>query len=52
VQMAAEAGAGHGRAEERYVTVVRYPQGLPDGWAGVEAVALVCREREVGERRA
>lgn len=46
--MAAEVGGGHGRAEERYVTVVEHPEGLPDGWAGVGAVALVCREREVG----
>lgn len=46
--MAAEVGGGHGRAEERYVTVVEDPEGLPDGWAGVGAVALVCREREVG----
>ena len=48
--MAAEVGDGHGRAEERYVTVVESPEGLPDGWAGVGAVALVCREREVGGR--
>ena len=46
--MAAETGTGHGRAEERYVTVVENPEGLPDGWAGVGAVALVCREREAG----
>jgi predicted transposase YbfD/YdcC len=45
--MAGEAGAGHGRAEERYVTVVRDPEGLPPGWAGVGAAALVCRERQV-----
>jgi predicted transposase YbfD/YdcC len=45
--MAAEAGEGHGRVEERYVTVVRNPAGLPSGWAGVGAVALVCRERQV-----
>jgi predicted transposase YbfD/YdcC len=45
--MASEVGAGHGREEERYVTVVQNPDGLPDGWAGVGAVALVCRERRV-----
>ena len=47
---AAAVGAGHGRAEERYITVVENPAGLPDGWAGVGAVALVCRERQVGGR--
>ncbi|AMV28893.1 Transposase DDE domain protein [Gemmata sp. SH-PL17] len=41
--MAAEAGVGHGREEERYVTVVQDP----DGWSDVGAVALVCRERRV-----
>jgi len=45
--MAGETGAGHGREEERYVTVVQDPDGLPDGWADVGAVALVCRERQV-----
>jgi predicted transposase YbfD/YdcC len=45
--MASEAGEGHGRVEERYVTVVRSPGGLPGGWADVGAVALVCRERQV-----
>jgi predicted transposase YbfD/YdcC len=45
--MAAAVGAGHGREEERYVTVVRDPDGLPDGWTDVGAVALVCRERQV-----
>ena len=46
--MAAEADTGHGRVEERYVTVVRSPKGLPDGWADVGAVVMVGREREVG----
>jgi predicted transposase YbfD/YdcC len=46
----AEEGEAHGRSEERYVTVVRDPQGLPKGWAGVGAVALVCRERQVAGR--
>jgi len=49
--MAGEVGAGHGREEERYVTVVRDPDGLPDGWKDVGSVALVCRERQVnGEK--
>jgi predicted transposase YbfD/YdcC len=43
--MAAEVGAAHGREEERYVTVVENPDGLPGGWKGVGSVALVCRER-------
>ncbi|AMV26744.1 hypothetical protein VT84_20255 [Gemmata sp. SH-PL17] len=30
-----------------YVTVVQDPDGLPDGWSDVGAVALVCRERRV-----
>ena len=45
--MASEVGAGHGREEERYVTVVQDPEGLPDGWADVGAVAVVGRERRV-----
>ena len=44
--MASEAGAAHGRSEERYVTVVEDPEGLPGGWADVGSVALVCRERQ------
>jgi predicted transposase YbfD/YdcC len=38
---------GHGRHEERYVTVVRNPQGLPPEWKDVGAVVMVGREREV-----
>lgn len=38
---------GHGRHEERYVTVIRNPEGLPDGWPDVAAVVQVNREREV-----
>jgi predicted transposase YbfD/YdcC len=49
--MAAEVGAAHGREEERYVTVVQDPDGLPDGWADVGSVALVCRERRVTGRK-
>jgi predicted transposase YbfD/YdcC len=46
--MAAAVGDGHGRAEERYVTVVENPKGLPSGWADVGAVVMVGRERQVG----
>lgn len=42
---------GHGRHEERYVTVIYDPTGLPPEWPGVAAVVLVGREREVGGRR-
>src|SRR5262249_45252371 len=35
---------GHGRHEERYVTVIRDPQGLPAGWPDVRAVVVVGRE--------
>src|SRR5262249_29942455 len=38
---------GHGRHEERYVTVLQDPEGLPEGWEGVAAVVLVSRERAV-----
>ncbi len=38
---------GHGRHEERYVTVVYDPDGLPPGWPDVAAVVLVGRERSV-----
>ncbi|WP_157469562.1 hypothetical protein [Gemmata sp. SH-PL17] len=48
--MTSEVGAGHGR-DERYVTVVQNPAGLPDGWTDVGAVALVCRERAVNGTR-
>ena len=42
---------GHGRHEERYVTVVYEPSGLPSEWPDVAAVVQVNREREVrGER--
>jgi predicted transposase YbfD/YdcC len=46
--MAEAVGDGHGRREERYVTVIRDPTGLPAEWAGVGSVVLVSREREVG----
>ncbi|WP_337177746.1 ISAs1 family transposase [Paludisphaera sp.] len=38
---------GHGRHEERYVTVIHDPDGLPPGWPDVAAVVLVGRERAV-----
>jgi predicted transposase YbfD/YdcC len=42
---------GHGRHEERYVTVIYEPAGLPAEWPDVAAVVQVNREREVrGER--
>src|SRR5262249_1564740 len=43
---------GHGRHEERYVTVLQDPEGLPQGWADVAAVVLVSRERAVGGENA
>jgi predicted transposase YbfD/YdcC len=38
---------GHGRQEERYVTVIYDPPGLPEGWPDVRAVVYVARERVV-----
>lgn len=43
--------AGHGRAEERYVTVISDPRGLPSGWPDVAAVVQVNRTRDVGGKR-
>src|SRR4051794_31048508 len=43
---------GHGRHEERYVTVIYEPTGLPADWPEVAAVVQVNREREVGGERA
>jgi predicted transposase YbfD/YdcC len=37
----------HGRVEERYVTVIRNPEGLPEDWAMAKAIVQVNREREV-----
>jgi predicted transposase YbfD/YdcC len=37
----------HGRREERYVTVIEDPQGLPDDWLDVAAIIQVNREREM-----
>jgi predicted transposase YbfD/YdcC len=42
---------GHGRHEERYVTVVRDTGGLPGGWPDVRAVVMVSRERQVNGGR-
>jgi predicted transposase YbfD/YdcC len=42
--------AGHGRAEERYVTVIADPAGLPAGWPDVAAVVQVNRERTADGR--
>jgi predicted transposase YbfD/YdcC len=42
---------GHGRHEERYVTVIYDPVGLPPEWRDVAAVVLVGREREVKGQR-
>jgi predicted transposase YbfD/YdcC len=38
---------GHGRHEERYVTVIHDPTGLPADWPDATAVVQVNREREV-----
>jgi len=38
---------GHGRHEERYVTVITNPQGLPEEWTGLTTVVQVNRERMV-----
>jgi predicted transposase YbfD/YdcC len=46
--MSGEVEDGHGRHEERYVTVIYDPAGLPGDWPDVAAVVLVGREREVG----
>ena len=43
---------GHGRHEERYVTVIKNPEGLPGGWKDVGAVVVVGREREVKGKNA
>jgi predicted transposase YbfD/YdcC len=50
--MSESAENGHGRHEERYVTVIRDPDGLPGGWTDVGAVVVVGRERTVGGKNA
>ena len=42
---------GHGRREERYVTVIADPAGLPSDWPDAAAVVRVNRVREVGGTR-
>ena len=42
---------GHGRHEERYVTVIHRPTGLPPEWPDAAAVVQVNREREVDGHR-
>jgi predicted transposase YbfD/YdcC len=39
---------GHGRHEERYVTVIHDPTGLPADWPDAATVVQVNREREAG----
>jgi predicted transposase YbfD/YdcC len=51
-RMAATVEDGHGRHEERYVTVIPNPAGLPEEWADVGAVVMVGREREAKGRNA
>jgi predicted transposase YbfD/YdcC len=41
----------HGRHEERYVTVISDPEGIPADWPDVAAVVEVDRERDVGGKR-
>jgi predicted transposase YbfD/YdcC len=50
--MHATAESGHGRDEERYVTVIYDPQGLPAEWPDVAAVVLVGRERKADGKNA
>ena len=50
--MTATVEDGHGRHEERYVTVVRDPEGLPSAWADARAVVMVGRERAVAGKNA
>jgi len=40
---------GHGRREERTVSVIYDPVGLPPNWTDVAAVVMVGRERKVGD---
>jgi predicted transposase YbfD/YdcC len=44
----AEVEAGRGRHEERYVTAIADPAGLPADWPDVAAVVQVNRERTAG----
>lgn len=47
VSQHATSDRGHGRDEERYVTVIRHPHGLPEDWPQAAAIVQVNREREV-----
>jgi predicted transposase YbfD/YdcC len=46
----ASSDAKHGRIEERYVTVIENPQGLPTDWRDLAAIVQVNRERSVNGR--
>ncbi|AMV25856.1 Transposase DDE domain protein [Gemmata sp. SH-PL17] len=50
--MRASVEDGHGRHEERYVTVIKSPEGLPAGWTDVGAVVAVGRERAANGKNA
>jgi predicted transposase YbfD/YdcC len=39
--------SGPGRTEERYVTVIPKPEGIPEAWTDVRGVVVVHRERVV-----
>jgi predicted transposase YbfD/YdcC len=41
----------HGRQEERYVTAMARPPGLPTGWPDVAAAVMVVRDRVAGTQR-
>jgi predicted transposase YbfD/YdcC len=43
--------AGHGREEERSVTVIYGPTSLPEEWPDVAAVVQVNRQRRVGTKK-
>lgn len=51
VPIGEEVEKGHGRQEERYVSVFGTPAGIPTDWPDVAAVVQVNREREVGGKR-
>lgn len=52
VSQHASSERGHGRDEERYVTVIRHPPGLPQNWPDAKAIVQVNRERTVNGRNA
>jgi len=51
VSIGEEVEDGHGRQEERYVSVFGKPEGIPTDWPDAAAVVQVNREREVGGKR-